>query len=62
MAPESYFDGTWDLKSDVWMFGVLLWGLLQEDVALLVQSDCDCISQSCSAGQTCRGTVCLMAM
>ena len=26
MAPESYFDGTWDLKSDVWMFGVLLWG------------------------------------
>jgi serine/threonine protein kinase len=28
MAPESYFDGTWDLKTDVWMFGVLLWGLL----------------------------------
>jgi serine/threonine protein kinase len=27
MAPESYFDGTWDLKSDVWMFGVLIWGL-----------------------------------
>jgi serine/threonine protein kinase len=27
MAPESYFDGTWDLKSDVWMCGVLLWGL-----------------------------------
>ena len=25
MAPESYTDGTWDLKSDVWMFGVLLW-------------------------------------
>ena len=29
MAPESYFDGTWDLRSDVWMFGVLLWGMLQ---------------------------------
>ena len=28
MAPESYFDGTWDLRSDVWMFGVLLWGEL----------------------------------
>jgi serine/threonine protein kinase len=27
MAPESYFDGTWDLSTDVWMFGVLLWGL-----------------------------------
>ena len=26
MAPESYSDGTWDLRSDVWMFGVLLWG------------------------------------
>ena len=25
MAPESYTDGTWDLKSDVWMFGVLVW-------------------------------------
>ena len=25
MAPESYFDSTWDLCSDVWMFGVLLW-------------------------------------
>jgi hypothetical protein len=27
MAPESYSDGTWDLQSDVWMAGVLLWGL-----------------------------------
>jgi hypothetical protein len=27
MAPESYFDGTWDMKSDVWMFGVLMWGM-----------------------------------
>ena len=26
MAPESFFDSTWDVKSDVWMFGVLLWG------------------------------------
>ena len=26
MAPESFFDGTWDLASDVWMFGVMLWG------------------------------------
>ena len=25
MAPESYTDGSWDLRSDVWMFGVLLW-------------------------------------
>ena len=28
MAPESFFDNTWDLMSDVWMFGVLLWGTL----------------------------------
>ncbi len=28
MAPESYFDGVWDLRSDVWMFGVFLWGML----------------------------------
>lgn len=27
MAPESYTDGTWDMKSDVWMFGVMLWGM-----------------------------------
>jgi serine/threonine protein kinase len=27
MAPESYFDGTWDLASDMWMYGVLLWGM-----------------------------------
>ena len=26
LAPESYFDETVDLRSDVWMFGVLLWG------------------------------------
>jgi hypothetical protein len=26
MAPESYFDGTWNLRTDVWMFGVLIWG------------------------------------
>ena len=25
MAPESYTDGTWNLRSDVWMFGVLIW-------------------------------------
>ena len=25
MAPESFTDGTWDLKSDIWMFGVMLW-------------------------------------
>ena len=29
MAPESYTDATWDLKTDVWMFGVLLWGAMQ---------------------------------
>ena len=28
MAPESYTDGTWNLKTDVWMFAVLLWGEL----------------------------------
>jgi hypothetical protein len=28
MAPESFFDGVWDAKTDVWMLGVLLWGLL----------------------------------
>lgn len=27
MAPESFSDGTWDLKTDVWMFGVVLWGM-----------------------------------
>eukprot|EP00042_Codosiga_hollandica_P025302 m.111619 g.111619 ORF g.111619 m.111619 type:complete len:1373 (-) comp51827_c1_seq4:2114-6232(-) len=27
MAPESFFDGTWDSRSDAWMFGVLLWEL-----------------------------------
>ncbi len=26
MAPESFFDGVWDVRSDVWMFGVYLWG------------------------------------
>lgn len=31
MAPESYLDAVWDLKSDVWMFGVLLWGLIVRD-------------------------------
>ena len=34
MAPESYFDATWDLRSDVWMFGVLLWGLLRSQLSL----------------------------
>ena len=26
MSPESYYDGTWNLKTDIWSFGVLLWG------------------------------------
>ena len=30
MAPESYSDGTWDSKTDVWMFGVLLWEIFSE--------------------------------
>ena len=25
LAPESYTDGTWDLRTEVWMFGVLVW-------------------------------------
>ena len=25
MAPESFTDGSWDLRTDVWMFGVLIW-------------------------------------
>ena len=27
MAPESFFDGVWDVKTDAWMLGVLLWGM-----------------------------------
>ena len=30
MAPESYSDGTWDLRTDVWMFGVLLWEIFSQ--------------------------------
>ena len=26
MSPESIIDGVWDVRTDVWMFGVLLWG------------------------------------
>ena len=29
MAPESFYDGTWDHLTDVWMFAVLLWGVLR---------------------------------
>ncbi len=35
MAPESYFDGTWDLRTDVWMFCVLLWGMCMNTGQLL---------------------------
>jgi serine/threonine protein kinase len=28
MAPESFMDGVYSVKSDVWMFGVLMWGML----------------------------------
>jgi hypothetical protein len=36
MAPESYSDGTWDLQSDMWMAGVLLWGLWLVRMPLLM--------------------------
>ena len=26
MAPESFYDGMWDAKSDMWSAGVVLWG------------------------------------
>ncbi len=26
MSPESIIDGVWDVRTDVWMLGVLLWG------------------------------------
>ena len=27
MAPESIMDGIFSEKSDMWMFGVLMWGM-----------------------------------
>ena len=40
MAPESFTDGTWDLRTDVWMFSVLIWGKMVETIlSIVVGSD-----------------------
>jgi serine/threonine protein kinase len=41
MAPESYLDGVWNVRTDVWSFAVLLWGTLRRMVQVLTNSKPD---------------------
>ena len=44
MAPESFYDGIWDVRSDAWMFGVLLWGMRM--LFSIVCVDCNDVTHS----------------